>query len=144
MKSLKTKSAETARLESDSDGFEALFLEHWASVYRILQRLVGNPAEAEDLALEAFLRLYHQTRQQSDDLNAGGWLYRVATNSCFDAIARDPRRSGLAARTASDAPEDAGATAHHLGIKRDSIEILHGFEPHKVKVSPIHRIMKKA
>ena len=57
MKHLKTEVQD----ESRSLDFERLFLEYWPAVYRVVQRLVGDPAEAEDLALEAFLRLYRQT-----------------------------------------------------------------------------------
>jgi RNA polymerase sigma factor (sigma-70 family) len=92
MKHLKSESAETARDESRSFEFERLFLEHWASVYHVLQRLVGDPAEAEDLALEAFLRLYRQTGKQTDGINVGGWLYRVATRLGLHSIRGWKRR----------------------------------------------------
>src|SRR5689334_10027618 len=92
MKHLKTKPAETnpsartSQDESHSFEFERLFLEHWGSVYRVLHHLVGDPAEAEDLALEAFLRLYRQTGGHTDGLNAGGWLYRAATRLGLHSI----------------------------------------------------------
>lgn len=92
MKHLKTESAETAQDESRSFEFERMFLEHWESVYRVLHRLVGDPAEAEDLALEAFLRLHRQTGKQMDGLNAGGWLYRVATHLGLHSIRSWKRR----------------------------------------------------
>jgi len=91
MKKHKTEITETARTESGSWGFEALFLEHWTSVYRILQRLVGDPEEAEDLALEAFLRLYRNNQKQPEVQNAGGWLYQVATRLGLNSI-RDWKR----------------------------------------------------
>jgi RNA polymerase sigma-70 factor (ECF subfamily) len=91
MKQLKTESGETARARSGSLGFQALFLEHWASVYQILRRLVGDPAEAEDLALEAFLRLHRHTQRQPEIENAGGWLHQVATRLGLNAI-RDWKR----------------------------------------------------
>jgi RNA polymerase sigma-70 factor (ECF subfamily) len=91
MKHLKREIAETSRAESDSVRFEALFLEHWAAVYRLLLRLVGDPAEAEDLALEAFLRLYRHNQKQPEIQNAGGWLYQVATRLGLNAI-RDWKR----------------------------------------------------
>ena len=91
MKHLKTEISETAPAESGSRGFEALFLEHWASVYRTLRRLVGDPAEAEDLALEAFLRLYRHNQKKPEVENAGGWLYRVATRLGLNSI-RDRQR----------------------------------------------------
>jgi RNA polymerase sigma-70 factor, ECF subfamily len=92
MKHLKTEIAETARAESGSLGFEELFLEHWASVYRILRRLVGDPAEAEDLALEAFLRLYRHKQKEPEVQNAGGWLYQVATRLGLNSIRGWKRR----------------------------------------------------
>lgn len=91
MKRLKSEIAEPERAESGSPEFEALFLEHWMSVYRILRRLVGDPAEAEDLALEAFLRLYRRNQKQPTIENAGGWLYRVATRLGLNSI-RDWKR----------------------------------------------------
>jgi RNA polymerase sigma-70 factor (ECF subfamily) len=89
MKLLKT--ADPAQDESRSAEFEALFMEHWARVYRLLRRLVGDPAEAEDLALETFLRLYRRP-QREDGFNAGGWLYRVATNLGLHSIRGWKRR----------------------------------------------------
>src|SRR5262245_39085475 len=90
MKHLKTEAM--AQGESRSFDFERLFLEHWASGYRVLHHLVGDPAEAEDLALEAFLRLYRQTEKQTDGLHAGGWLYRVATRLGLHSIRTWKRR----------------------------------------------------
>src|SRR5512138_2568794 len=66
--------------------FEDLFLEHWSRIYRLLVRLVGDPAEAEDLALETFLRLYRQPPQQGEGWNLRGWLNRVATNLGLHSI----------------------------------------------------------
>jgi hypothetical protein len=45
MKRLKAETAETVPDESRSFEFERLFLEHWASVYRVLYHLVGEPGE---------------------------------------------------------------------------------------------------
>ncbi len=78
--------------------FEDLFLEHWPQVYGLLLRLVGDHAEAEDLALEAFLRLYQREgnhkppAQGENNLDVGGWLHRVATNLGLNAIRGWKRR----------------------------------------------------
>jgi RNA polymerase sigma factor (sigma-70 family) len=75
--------------------FEALFNEHWAHVYRVLLRLVGDPAEAEDLALETFLRLYQRqpaSPNGAGEFNFGGWLHRVATNLGLHSIRSFKRR----------------------------------------------------
>jgi RNA polymerase sigma-70 factor, ECF subfamily len=92
MKPLKTDDFEMAQDESGSTEFETLFQEHWAPVYRLLQRLVGDPSEAEDLALETFLKLYKQRPDQEDGSNLGGWLHRVATNLGLHSIRSWKRR----------------------------------------------------
>jgi len=92
MKNLKTDVVETTSTESVSSTFEALFREHWAHVYRILYRLVGDPAEAEDLALETFLRLYQHHPQGESEFNLSGWLHRVATNLGLHSIRGWKRR----------------------------------------------------
>lgn len=92
MKNRKTGVVETIQADSASSGFEELFMEHWAHVYRLLMRLVGDPAEAEDLALETFLRLYKHNPRSDGSFNTGGWLRRVATNLGLHSIRSWKRR----------------------------------------------------
>jgi RNA polymerase sigma factor (sigma-70 family) len=92
------------------DRFEGLFLEHWTHVYRCLLRLVGDPAEAEDLALETFVRLYQRPPAQQDGANLGGWLHRVATNLGLRSIRSRQRRE----RYEWAAGRDALERAHEL------------------------------
>jgi RNA polymerase sigma-70 factor (ECF subfamily) len=77
---------------AEPSSFETLFHEHWAHVYRALLRLVGDPAEAEDLALETFFRLYDRPPAAAPELNVGGWLHRVATNLGLHSIRSFKRR----------------------------------------------------
>ncbi len=78
--------------ETISDKFRADFLEHWKFINRLLLRLVGDSAEAEDLALETFWQLYcHPPNTYA--LNLRGWLYCVATNLGFNAIRARKRRT---------------------------------------------------
>ena len=90
--------------------FEDLFLQNWDKVYGVLFRLTGDRAESEDLALEAFLRLWQ--RPPSQDQTLAGWLYRVATNLGYNALRAAGRRSrheldaGLEALTNGSGPED--------------------------------------
>jgi RNA polymerase sigma-70 factor (ECF subfamily) len=72
--------------------FEKHFTEHWTSIYRLLARMLGDPAEAEDLALETFYRLFQRHPNPEQDFNVGGWLYRVATNLGLHSIRGLKRR----------------------------------------------------
>ena len=92
MKKLDSEIVENIHDESVSSAFQALFLEHWAHVYRLLCRLVGDPAEAEDLALETFVRFYQKDLLHQNEINPGGWLHRVATNLGLHSIRGWKRR----------------------------------------------------
>lgn len=113
MKDLKTDVGETTAADSLSSAFEALFHEHWPHIYRLLARLVGDPAEAEDLALETFIRFRERYSGRGEDSNPGGWLHRVATNLGLQSIRSWKRRERyeLAAGTYAleETPEDRPA-----------------------------------
>lgn len=92
MKNRKAKAFEADQAEAYSPEFEALFKENWPFVYRLLYRLVGDPAEAEDLALETFFRLYQRHPSPQSEFNLGGWLRKVATNLGLHSIRSFRRR----------------------------------------------------
>jgi RNA polymerase sigma-70 factor, ECF subfamily len=92
MKNRQTAAADSVRAASAASEFEATFGEHWDRIYRVLYRLVGDPAEAEDLALETFVRLYRHQPRPSHDFNVGGWLHRVATNLGLQSLRSRRRR----------------------------------------------------
>ena len=78
--------------ESLIAAFESLFHEYWAPIYRLLLRMVTDPAEAEDLALETFWRLYKYYPAPQAEFNARGWLQRVAANLALQSIRSFKRR----------------------------------------------------
>ena len=104
---------EATRASQAERSFEDLFLEYWNPVYRMLVRMIGDPAEAEDLALETFFRLHRQPPKSGEGYNPGGWLYRVATNLGLRSIRSFKRREQYemeAGRSALDeTPDDRPA-----------------------------------
>ena len=69
---------------------EHAFDQHWSWVCHTLYRLVGDWDEAEDLALQVFIRLHqHPPRDES---KVGSWLHRVATNAGLNALRSRLRR----------------------------------------------------
>jgi len=57
-------------------------------VYRYVRSLIGSTAEAEDLAQEAFLRLYASLLQSQAVGNLRSWIFRVAHNLAIDHLRR--------------------------------------------------------
>jgi RNA polymerase sigma-70 factor (ECF subfamily) len=86
---------DTFRARSSGEGqseFEALFLEHYGRVLRLLIRLTGNRAQAEELANDVFLRLSHRPLAWLLSNHVCPWLYRTATNAGIDALRSAHRR----------------------------------------------------
>jgi RNA polymerase sigma-70 factor, ECF subfamily len=75
----------------DEAEFRAVFLQHYARIVAILVRLLGDLSHSEEVANDAFWRLYRQPALQVDG-NVGGWLYRTATNLGIDALRASGRR----------------------------------------------------
>jgi RNA polymerase sigma-70 factor (ECF subfamily) len=121
----------------DSIDFEAAFLEHWPEIYNILFRLVGERAEAEDLALEAFWQLYKKPPRKVENLN--GWLYRVAVNLGFNAMRAKKRRDRYEEQAGSMAleynpplqPEEALDRAEQ---RREVRQVLARMKPRSAKL----------
>lgn len=55
-----------------------------AQILRTAYRILGNWADAEDVAQEAFVRLHRHGLGFSNDAALGAWLYRVTVNLCLD------------------------------------------------------------
>ena len=72
--------------------FDRVVRERQAQVLRTAYRILGNWADAEDAAQEAFVRLHRHGLDFSNDTVLGAWLYRVTVNICLDhARASRPR-----------------------------------------------------
>lgn len=88
------------------DSFESLFHEHWEPVNRLLRRMVSDPAEAEDLALETFYRLYKNQSLVKDGFHTRGWLYKVAANLALQSIRSYKRREQYELHAGKNALEE--------------------------------------
>ena len=67
-----------------------------ASIYRYVLRLVRDPVRADDLTQETFLRVHQRLGELKDPAALEAWLYRIATNLCYDRFRqREHRRPML-------------------------------------------------
>ena len=86
-----------------SQTFDELFLTTYPRLVAILRRVLGDSGRAEEIANEAFLKLY--------DTVLPGWLYRTAMNMGIDDLRARNRRTPLGqeasrAVSASGQPEN--------------------------------------
>lgn len=83
-------------------------------------RLLGDRAEAEDVAQDAMLRLWRIAPEwRQDEAKIGTWLYRVVTNLCTDRHrARQRRRLDALDDVPEPADSAAGAEAGLIDADR--------------------------
>mgnify|MGYP003884260529 CR=1 FL=1 len=66
--------------EGNAEAFEFIYRMHSRRVYALCLRMVGNTAEAEDLAQEAFLQLFRKIQTFRGESAFSTWLHRLSVN----------------------------------------------------------------
>ena len=97
----------------DEEGFNYLAGKYHRQMIHFLYRMVHNQAVAEELAQEAFLRVYRARDSYRADAKFSTWLYRIATNLAVNH-ARDTRHERSAQTIYLDAPDAETGTTPDL------------------------------
>lgn len=75
----------------DKGAFDLLVLKYQHKVVKLVMRYVRSPAEAEDIAQEAFIKAYRALPQFRGDSAFYTWLYRISINTAKNALAARER-----------------------------------------------------
>ena len=73
---------------TETDDFEVFMRAYQNMVFTTAVRLLGNPAEAEDISQEVFLKAFERYGELRQSPTVGGWLKTVATNLCLNHLTR--------------------------------------------------------
>jgi RNA polymerase sigma-70 factor (ECF subfamily) len=92
-------------LPDDTRAFELLVQIYKERVYAMAFRLMGNRQDAEDQAQEVFLKVYRGIKHLDEPATLTAWIYRITTNTCFDALSKQKRRPQT---TPLSPPDDEG------------------------------------
>jgi RNA polymerase sigma-70 factor (ECF subfamily) len=98
----------------EQTGFEGVFHRHYEPVARAVARIVRDTARAEEIAAQAFWKLWRNPRALTDGY-AAAWLYRTAIRMALDELKKEARRvrreSGQSNRLPAQTPEEAHAAS---------------------------------
>lgn len=78
--------------DRDERAFRELIDEHRDRVFNITFRMLGNRAEAEDVAQEVFITVFKTIDSFREESKFSTWLYRVTVNHCKNRIKYLARR----------------------------------------------------
>src|SRR2546422_2108462 len=77
---------------ADQARFAELAMPYMASLYTAALRMTRNPADAEDLVQETYLKAYRGFGGFEEGTNLKAWLYRILTNTFINTYRAKKRR----------------------------------------------------
>ena len=131
----------------DRDAFEALVRRHQTRIVNYAMAIVRDPADAEDVAQETFIRAYRSLARFRGDSSFKTWLYTIATNAARTGLERRGRRSRVEDGSLDDeagplaaADVPAGdANAETALVRREAIDRALAALPRDLRVAVVLR-----
>ena len=77
---------------ADQAKFETDAMQYAPQLYSAALRMTRNPADAEDVVQETFLKAYRAYDSYTEGTNLKAWLYRILTNTYINKYRKQQRR----------------------------------------------------
>lgn len=114
---------EAALIEQSQNGdrhaYGELVRRHHEGVIRVVYRMCGDPALAEDAAQDAFIRAWTHLNRFKPGSSLRSWLYRIAVNAAVDALRRESRTADVDIETIPFPDPGQGPEAAYLQRERE-------------------------
>lgn len=95
---------------ADDHAAFARLVERWETpIQRLCARMTGDLHRAEDLAQEAFARVFSKRHAYEPGGKFSTWLWRIALNLCRDELRRRQRHPETSLESGHEAGEESGA-----------------------------------
>ena len=102
----------------EKEAFEEVVRRTYRHVYTQAFRLVGDRQEAEDVAQEAYLRVYRGLAGFRGDAQFETWLYRIVSNAAMSHL-RKRRRFGDVLK---DSPEEPWEPSSSVQVAEEAVD----------------------
>ncbi len=89
----------------DPAGATRLFQRWSTPLLRFTGRMLGDPAEAEEVTQDVFLKVIARAGQYDGRASVASWLFAIAANACRDRLRRSARRPSVSLDAVAEAPE---------------------------------------
>ena len=80
--------------DGDDNAFRFLFDHYFQMMYHLAFRMTANAQDAEEVAQDTFIRLFHAREKIDPESKLSTYLYRITTNLALNKI-RDHKRKAL-------------------------------------------------
>lgn len=111
--------------EQQRDRFERDALPYLDQLYAAAMRMTRNPADAEDLVQEAFVKAFAAFHQFQPGTNLKAWLYRILTNAYINGYRKRARQPVQSPTEGIEDWQLAAAESHtSAGLRSAEVEAL--------------------
>ncbi len=94
----------SAAQKGDLDAFNQIVLSYQDRIFALATRMLGDQDSADDITQKTFLTAFlNMPRFRNGSFQS--WLYRIATNACYDELRRNKRRPTISLDDEDDAEE---------------------------------------
>src|SRR5258707_5213910 len=108
-----------AETKENTWSFDQIYDEYKTPIYNYVYHLVGNREQADDLTQDTFLKAFKALPKMDASLKLSAWLYRIATNTAYDALRRRKLLAWLPWQDQDYDPDDVDSadTPETIGTK---------------------------
>ena len=86
----------------DDETFSKIVEQYTDFAYNIAHRMLGNPADADDVVQDAFLSAYRARDRFRGDAQVTTWLYRIVVNAALQKIRKDRKPQRMSQESVED------------------------------------------
>ena len=116
--------------EGRQEAFREIVVRYERPIYSLVARMLQDPAAAEDLAQEVFIKAFRRLDTYDPQRKLSSWLFKIAHNTTIDYLRRhtpdtvpleeekDDGRGGLAAVLADGSSENPALAAERRDMAR--------------------------
>ena len=128
--------------QGSQDAFRELVRRFERPVYSLVLRMVQDPATAEDLAQEVFVKAFRRLGTYDPQWKFSSWLFKIAHNTAIDHLRRgvpetvpletgadDKEKGSLSAVLADETVEDPQAAAERRDLGRSLERAISSLRP---------------
>ncbi len=127
--------------QNDSSAFSELVTRYRARALRIAYSLVGNRQDAEDIAQEAFIRVYRGIFRFRETSGFFTWFYRIVINLCRDEQRKKFRPGFKLLHLGPYAKEETDA--EHLSLEKVETDVLTSSDNSPLSTAIDHELNRK-
>ncbi len=111
--------------EADEQAFAELVFRYQDAILRLTARFTAGPEDAEDLALDTFVRAWERRHRYDPRRPFRPWLYQVGTNLCLNWLEARKARGGLGSINLDSLGDVAGSAGPEpIVVRRDEEETI--------------------